>query len=391
MSHDPLRLHDVVRDELEQRRASGHDVARVEGEVERALENGSGSALLRALWSVEQTQRRPDWPYREPSGWNEIRGQLPPAPDLPSLRLDQWGLLERLQAAWQGRAAGWHLGTPAKGWSHRQIPLDYTLLGLRVLEAYGLEPGTEQVAEQWLEHLPILQVHTAERAAYRNLVLGLEPPATAAWRNPYREWIGAQIRADAWGYASPGDPAAAAALAFRDARLSHTANGIYGSLWTAALLAASFVTVDLRSVVQAGLGQIPTRSRLAEGLREVLALHAEGADWPVALGRVRGRCSGYHWMHAVCNAAVVAAALLWGGGSFERTVDLAVQGGWDTDCNGATVGSVIGAMHGLGGLPARLVDRLGDRIRGAVLDTGGVPAADLAERTYAVTRAALGR
>jgi len=384
VSHDPLNLHDVLRDELEARRTSGYDVVGVEAEVGRALADGSNSALLRALWSVEQTQSLPDWPYREPSTWDEIHGQLPPAPDLAPLRLDEWALLERLRAAWLGRAAGRHLGRPARGWSHRQIPLDYTLLGLHVLETYGLELTTAQVAEQWLEHLPIYQVHTAERAAYRNLVLGLEPPATAAWRNPYREWVGAQIRGDVWGYVSPGNPAGAAALAFRDASLSHTGNGIYASLWTAALLASSFVTVDSRRVVQAGLGQVPTRSRLAEALREVLAMHAQGIDWGIALERLRGACARYHWMHAICNAAVVAAALLWGDGDFERTVGLAVQGGWDTDCNGATAGSVLGAMHGVAGLPARLVDRLGDRIRGAILGAGGVPAANLAERTCAV-------
>ena len=57
--------------------------------------------------------------------------------------------------------------------------------------------------------------------------------------NPYREWIGAQIRADICGYV-PRPPGAAAKLAFRDASLSHTANGIYGAMWSAALVAAAF-------------------------------------------------------------------------------------------------------------------------------------------------------
>ncbi len=32
------------------------------------------------------------------------------------------------------------------------------------------------------------------------------PPETALIRNPYREWIGAQIRADLWGWVSPAQP-----------------------------------------------------------------------------------------------------------------------------------------------------------------------------------------
>lgn len=47
-------------------------------------------------------------------------------------------------------------------------------------------------------------VCAAERAAYRSLVEGRVPPETATYRNPCREWIGAQIRADAWGNADPG-------------------------------------------------------------------------------------------------------------------------------------------------------------------------------------------
>ncbi len=381
MPHDPLDLSSVLRDELEHRRVSGYDTSGVESEVSRALDTGSSSLVLRALWRVEQTKHRPGWRYSEPSTWDEIHGQLPPSPDLPRPRLDRWGLLDRLGAAWLGRAAGQRLGTPARGWDHRQIPLDYTLLGLSLLETYGFDFETAQVARHWMEHLPVLQTHTAERAAYRNLMLGLGPPATAAWRNPYREWIGAQIRADVWGYVSPGNPARAAALAFRDASLSHTGNDIYGELWVAALLACAFVTNDAGAAIEAALGQVPARSRFAEVVREVVALHAEGSGWAAAHERMRERLDGYHWMHVIGNAAVVAAALLWGDGDFERTVGLAVQAGRDTDCNGATVGSVFGAMHGGSLLPARVVSTFGGQIAGAVVGPGPSPVDELAERT----------
>jgi ADP-ribosylglycohydrolase len=99
--------------------------------------------------------------------------------------------------------------------------------------------------------------------------------------------------------------------------------------------------------------------------------------------RMRERLAGYHWMHVLGNAAVVAAALLWGDGDFERTVGLAVQAGWDTDCNGATVGSVFGAMHGGSPLPAQVLSTLGGRI-GGVVGVGPIAVDELADRTCAL-------
>lgn len=110
--------------------------------------------------------------------------------------------------------------------SCRDDDVDYTVVGLHLLESYGFGFTTEQVGAEWLLRLPFLQTFTAERAAYRNLVNGLRPPLTATHDNPYQEWIGALIRADIFGWTCPGAPRRAAALARRDAVLSHTGNGV---------------------------------------------------------------------------------------------------------------------------------------------------------------------
>jgi ADP-ribosylglycohydrolase len=217
--------------------------------------------------------------------------------------------------------------------------------------------------------------------AYRNLVHGLAPTEAATYRNPYREWIGAQIRGDVYGWVHPGAPRSAALLAYQDACLSHTANGIYGEMWAAALVASAFTASTAREALESSLEYVPPRSRLAEVVRDVMNQHSLGGTWEDALVHIQERYGHYHWVHTLNNAALVVAALLWGEGDYARTVGLTVQGGWDTDSNGATTGSVAGVLLGTSGLPARFIDPLHDRTRSALFGFDNSRISDLAART----------
>ncbi|BDZ46305.1 hypothetical protein GCM10025866_22140 [Naasia aerilata] len=84
--------------------------------------------------------------------------------------------------------------------------LNFPLLALGLLEDVGFDFTTDDVARSWLASLPGGRVFTAERIAYRNLLDGYEPAEAGAIRNPFRDWIGAQIRTDVYGWAIPGTP-----------------------------------------------------------------------------------------------------------------------------------------------------------------------------------------
>jgi ADP-ribosylglycohydrolase len=434
--HDALDLRELLADEVVQQRESGHDVRGTEPEIRAALDGDAKLSEVEELYDrLMELPRGAGWPYQEPSSWPEIEALLPAEQAPPGAgEVDDATLADRLRAAWFGRCAGCNLGKPVEGFTPEQVrrylelagawplddylpaldpmpeglalrrcwtetthgrithmarddDIDYTILALHILESHGFGFATGDVAAEWLDHLPFTQTYTAERVAYRNLVHNLRPPATATHRNPYREWIGAQIRGDLWGYVSPAAPRRAAELACRDAALSHVANGIYGELWVAALLAACFTAADARAALERSLEHVPPRSRLAAALRDVLDLHAGGGlPWQEARDQVAARYGHYHWVHTIPNAAVVAVALLWGEGDFARTVGLAVQAGWDTDCNGATAGSVFGALHGTAALPERFVAPLGDRIRSAIGEFDNARISDLADRTFRLAR-----
>jgi len=256
-----------------------------------------------------------------------------------------------------------------------------------LLERKGAGFTPADVAHFWLSYIPLLNTCTAERIAYRNLANGLGPPASAGFRNPYREWIGAQIRADFFGYAAAGDPPLAAELAWRDASISHVKNGIYGEMWAAAMIAAALVTDDLPTIIEAGLGQVPRTSRLHEAVRDVLAWHAGGLGYDDAVARLHQRWdekNGHHWCHTISNAQVVAIGLLWGEGDYGRSICRAVQPCFDTDCNGATVGSILGAIHGSAALPQKWTGMIHNKLRTAVRENELLDLTNAAKRTLMI-------
>jgi ADP-ribosylglycohydrolase len=303
------------------------------------------------------------WPLRD---WFPA---VPPSPPFPPYR-----------EIWPETTAGRVDG------SSRDDDVDYTILNLHVLRRHGLAFRTSDVAAAWLGLLPFLQTYTAERAAIRTLVQGRGTGAAATFRNPYREWIGAAIRGDVFGYVCPGDPAAAARLAYRDAALSHTGNGVYGEMWVAALVAAAFTAGTAREALDRSLAVVPPRSRLHAAVDQVRGHHDEGLSWREARDRIGVGLGHYSWVHTVNNAAVLAAGLLYGAGDFSATIGLTVSGGWDTDSTGATAGSVAGILAGPDGIPARWRDPLNDRVRSAVFGYDGATITGLARWTVEVAR-----
>jgi hypothetical protein len=274
---------------------------------------------------------------------------------------------------------------------------NYTTVGLAVVEQKHGEFTPADVGEFWLRNIPIYRVCTAERVAYRNLVNLIGAPDTrgrfsgrfssATFRNPYREWIGAQIRADFFGYCCPANPEKAAEFAWRDACISHVKNGLYGEMWVAAMLAAAYVSDDLTTVIQAGLGELPAASRFRRDIETVLAWHRDGLSYEQAVGVIHQQWNeafSHHWCHTNSNAQIVAAALLWGDKDYGRTICGAVMPGFDTDCNGATAGSVLGMILGRGGIPATWADPIRDTLNTGVHGYHAVTLADMAERTVQV-------
>ena len=379
--------------------------------------------------------------YDEPSNLKDIQAASLSKETIKFTKPDKNELWKKIKGAWLGRCAGCLVGIPVETWERKKIkaflsdtgnlpiknylssdigkslrlkyeiqdkdlnepygretvswinnvhgcPVDddinYTVLSLKILEKFGIDFSPENVAATWITSIPVFHACTAERVAYRNILNGVFPPGSASFRNPYREWIGAQIRGDMFGYINPGDPSKAAELAFRDASVSHVKNGIYGEMWVAAMLAVASCCENLETIVRAGMGEIPRQSRLHEGLSQVLKLWNTGADFESVIRSVHEQydeSDWYDWCHTIPNAMIVCSSILYSDKNFDKAIDNAITSGFDTDCNGATVGSIIGMIIGVSGISHKWLKPLKEEISSTVDGYYKCNINDLVDRT----------
>ena len=268
------------------------------------------------------------------------------------------------------------------------MPVDddtnYTVLYQEIIQKYGRDFTPFDVSRAWLSYQPKDAYFTAEKVAFCNFVKGYEPPESAVYKNPYREWIGAQIRADYFGYINPGNPELAAEMAWRDASISHTKNGIYGEMFVASMLAVAAETNNIKDIILGGLAEIPNTSRLYEGIKFILDEFENGVSKEECFKAIHEKYDEYTshgWCHTISNAMIVAAALLYGNGNYGKSVCMAVETGFDTDCNGATVGSILGMANGIKSIPEYWVKPINNTLHTSIFGINIVKISDRVKLT----------
>ncbi|MBQ8203742.1 MAG: ADP-ribosylglycohydrolase family protein [Clostridia bacterium] len=262
--------------------------------------------------------------------------------------------------------------------------MNYTVLYQELINKSGKGFNSNDVATLWLNSQIKNAYCTAERVAFCNFVKGYAPPDSAIHKNPYREWLGGQIRADYFGYINPRNPSLAAEMAWRDARISHVKNGIYGEMFVAAMLAAAAETDNFEDIILAGLGEIPHTSRLYEEVMSVLDGYKKGVSKEDCFNTIHEKYDEYTahgWCHTAPNAMIVAASLLYGNGDYAKSICMAVETCFDTDCNGATVGSIIGMAKGVEIIPEYWSKPINNKIETTIFGVSTVNITDRVKLT----------
>jgi ADP-ribosylglycohydrolase len=311
-------------------------------------------------------------------------------------------IVEKIYAGFLGMNIGIRLGAPVEPtiWTYERIRdtygdiTDYVkeyknfaadddangpVYFLRALyDKKGPDLSAQDVADAWLnyarEGVGMFwwggYGRSTEHTAYLNLKNGIPAPESGSIAQNgeiMAEQIGGQIFIDTWGLINPGNPHRAAEMGAKAASVSHDRNGIYGARFMCACIARAFVAEAVEDVIEAGLEEIPSNSTYSRVVRAVIDFYEKDLDkdWRKChqflveewgYDRYGGVC------HIIPNAGVCALALMYGQGDFSRTIEIATMCAWDTDCNASNVGTILGVLTGLDGIPAHYRDPINDGI-----------------------------
>lgn len=434
-------LQQLLHKVLEQRVSQGAelDAAFFSRRIDAA--SASYDELYELALELRSPALRADWPYIEPIHWDDIVECSPGLQAAPSRSVIGSHSNEKIQAAFLGSVCGCMLGKPLEvnpslreleragtdcgewplayyvsnafleslGRQHDSAAatsrenlrvavadddLHYSLLGMLLLEAHGSSFGHEQVYQLWGMNIAPLWAWGAERsvllarAMEQHHVIDPRPFAECndvLMLNPGDESCGALIRADAYGYACPGNPDMAAWLAYKDASFTHTRTGVYGAMFVAALIAlfhqgdAASSADDRLDMVQSALGKVPVRSRFANVVRDCLDKVAQADNWQDGYGRIHGRYRQYSHCQVFQEIGTLINTLKFAH-SIDHGICIQVSQGNDTDSFGATAGSILGSLFGLDYLPDRWLRPLGDRLEHGLSNFSEYSLSGLAER-----------
>lgn len=297
---------------------------------------------------------------------------------------------ELVYAGVLGKVIGVYLGRPFEQWNKdkivekwgfvdryvhqdQKVPLvvsDDDITGtftfIRALEDSGLYADTpaEYFGEMWLNY--IMENKTilwwgglglsTEHTAFLRLKQGHKAPhsgSIALNGKTVAEQIGAQIFIDAFGLVAPGNPQLAAKLAQRSAQVSHDGEAVHAALVVAAMVSGAFVEKDMNKLLDIGASVIPPDCLIAQLHRDVRQWAREDGCWHKTFNRIAQKW-GYDRFgggcHILPNHALMVLAWSYAPDNFRQALAICATAGWDTDCNVANVGSVLGVKLGLEGI-----------------------------------------
>lgn len=308
--------------------------------------------------------------------------------DFPeNVTLDKETLKDKIKGGWAGQTIGVVYGAPTEFkfqgttiQSYQPIPwfdgyvkywwdkkpglfddIYNDLTFVETFEQKGLNCSIDTLAYRfaWAEY----HLAHANQAGRYNIRNGIMPPASGHWlNNPHADDLDFQIEADFIGLMAPGMINQAMDIANRVGHIMNSGDGFYGGAFVSALYSNAFISTDIDAVLKNSLSVIPAESQFYQCIADVIKWHKTyPSDWEQCwfelhkkwnkdVGCPKGVFLSFN-IDAKINSAYIALALLYGGGDFSKSIEIATRCGQDSDCNPASVGGILGVMYGYSKIP----------------------------------------
>ena len=302
----------------------------------------------------------------------------------------------KVLGCWMGKNIGGTYGGPMEGTKERftgiefyvqelngepfpNDDLDLQLVWLNAAERYGRHLTSALLGEYWLSY--ISPGWDEYGACMANMKQGMVPPLSGVLNNPHMNSNGAFIRSEIWACLAPGNPSIAVRYAKMDAEVDHAYEGIYSEIFCAAIQSAAFVESDKYKLIDIGLSYIPEDCAVTKAVKCVIDSFESHIKWEDAFiklaNTVPGAFSAGRYKHGEKpdipladlgysvpqNIGIFILAWLYGEDDFGKSLSIAINCGEDTDCTAATLGAILGIIHGIDWIPEKWIEPISNKIK----------------------------
>ncbi len=294
------------------------------------------------------------------------------------LDFDSEKFRDQIMGCWMGKNCGGTLGAPLEkayaelepfdiDWYPKLEPggmpnddLEMQLVWLKALEEIGPDLTEREMAQYWIDYIGYNWDEYG--LSKTNLRLGLRPPVSGAYNNWFVDCMGCPIRSEIWAAVTPGAPRVAMKYAYADAVCDHAGGeSVWGEFFNTAIESAAFIESDINTLLDIGRSYVPDKTKTAKAIDTAREAHKKGMSWQEARKAVMKATPSMIAQYSPINMGIQVIGLLYGKG-FADTLCLTVNCGYDTDCTGATVGSILGIISGYSNMPEKWTKPLGEKI-----------------------------
>jgi hypothetical protein len=225
---------------------------------------------------------------------------------------------------------------------------------MMTMDKYGMDAPAEKFAGSFAN--AGYRLWHANRKARKNYWDGIMPPLSGSPKySMHADDIDFQIEADYIGFMCPGMPQTSNKMCDKIGHIMNYGDGVYGGMFVCALYTTAYFENDIHEIIESALEAIPKESQYAKCINDVISGYERNPDdWRKTWQELQDKwgsndiCGAMDPFNidAKINGAYIVMGLLYGEGDFQKTMEVSIRCGQDSDCNPSNAAGVLGILGG---------------------------------------------